>query len=298
MNIEEFRSVVAECITGKTGDRYTLINNDTVKNNGLILHGLVFRREERVVSPSLYLDDLFDEYEKGKSIDEIAEQLISEEEKAWRGDDFDVDAFTDYDRVKNRLFIKLINTELNEEMLRDIPNRQFLDLSMVVYAKVDDMCGIDGTILIRREHAERWNVCENELIDTAVENTRNNGVRTEDMYDLTQMFLKEMDERLAPNIGGSGRNMLVLSNEKLIFGASAMIFEDVLKKICIENDTSYYIIPSSIHEVILIEKELVSGDVSELNSMIRQVNADALRPDEVLAEHAYFYSVSTGYEAV
>ena len=61
-----------------------------------------------------------------------------------------------------------------------------------------------------------------------------------------------------------------------------------MAKIGDEFGDDYYLIPSSIHEVILIQKRDL-GDVSELNNMIREVNLTQLSHDEILSNHYYTY---------
>lgn len=302
MNIKEFRTVISDCIKCKVGDAYTIIENDAIKNNGIILHGITFKRSEGNIFPTIYLERYKREYEKGKSIEEIAQMIISDEKSARIENEFNADFFRDYNSVRDKLYVKLVNTEKNKKIIDDIPSREFMDLSMVVYCEVESIINMDASILVKNEHIEMWGVDKDELIDLAYENTRSKGIRLMDMCECIDRGYEEScneDENYLQDTSRKLKNeMYVLSNNKIINGAIVVTFRDVLDDLCRQNNTSYYIIPSSVNEVLLVSEEVVDGDVSRLNSMIRSVNRDMVRVEEVLSDHAYYYNTSEGYVSV
>ena len=91
--------------------------------------------------------------------------------------------------------------------------------------------------------------------------------------------------------------MIVLTNERGQCGASVMTFDSELDKYCKEFDSGLYIIPSSIHEVIIVPEDKVT-DVKSLNSLIADVNRNELEWEDILSDHAYYYSVNSGYACV
>ena len=74
---------------------------------------------------------------------------------------------------------------------------------------------------------------------------------------------------------------------------SLLSAEDIAKEL---ND-DLIIIPSSIHEVIIVPEDKVT-DVKSLNSLIADVNRNELEWEDILSDHAYYYSVNSGYACV
>ena len=56
---------------------------------------------------------------------------------------------------------------------------------------------------------------------------------------------------------------------------------------------SYYVIPSSVHELLLLPLSLSTGR-RDLDELIQEVNASCVSEEEYLSGHAYFYSEETG----
>lgn len=55
---------------------------------------------------------------------------------------------------------------------------------------------------------------------------------------------------------------------------------------------NFYILPSSIHEVILL-RESFAEDAEYLRWMIQEVNATEVAPEEILSDRAYYYDRET-----
>ena len=66
------------------------------------------------------------------------------------------------------------------------------------------------------------------------------------------------------------------------------IIYEVLEKIGDALGGDYYILPSSIHELIVVPSSICCP-ASKLNDMVCQVNSEMLSSDEILANHAYIY---------
>ena len=83
--------------------------------------------------------------------------------------------------------------------------------------------------------------------------------------------------------------MYLLTNRLKIYGASVILYENLLEKIAEELDSSYIVIPSSVHEVLIVP--VPNNDEIEIyNNMVQEVNATQLPKDEILSDHAYYYS--------
>ena len=85
----------------------------------------------------------------------------------------DVSQFADFEKMKENVRVRLVNTELNKERLSDIANVPFLDLSIIFYVWIDSGACKNGSITIHKEHLKLWGKTEEELLEIALENSRN-----------------------------------------------------------------------------------------------------------------------------
>ena len=97
------------------------------------------------------------------------------------------------------------------------------------------------------------------------------------------MELMELDEvRLDDD------DLLILTNENKVNGASCIFYPGVLEKIATKLDSDLYIIPSSIHEVLILRKtDNIKKD--DLNFLINTVNQSELAQTEILSDNVYIY---------
>ena len=84
--------------------------------------------------------------------------------------------------------------------------------------------------------------------------------------------------------------MFIMTNEKGINGATCLIYENVLKDFADRLKEGFYIIPSSVHEVIMIPESLIENP-AELGLMVREVNEKAVPSDEILSDSVYHFDM-------
>jgi len=87
--------------------------------------------------------------------------------------------------------------------------------------------------------------------------------------------------------------MYVLSNKSKLNGSGCIFYHNLLHNLCEKLECDLYILPSSIHEVILIPA-YDHDSYDELTSMVKEVNSTQLSKEEILSDHVYFYSRETG----
>ena len=195
-----------------------------------------------------------------------------------------------YEEIKNFVFAKLINTSQNLELLGSIPNKSILDLSLVYYI-FKDHDPDEEEILITNEMIRKWNVKSFALFQDAMFNTRN---LLGKMVRPLREVINEMLGRICEDIcvdeePEDGLPMYVLTNNWKRNGAVCMLFMDSLKEFAESLESDLYVIPSSIHEVILVPK-YAEVNRSALDSIICDINYSELREEDVLSDHTYLYS--------
>lgn len=84
----------------------------------------------------------------------------------------------------------------------------------------------------------------------------------------------------------------IVTNKSKMNGAAVFFYPGVMEQLAMELGGSYYIIPSSVHEVIAVKNE-DTGFVESLNQTMQEVNDVMVEPYERLLDSAYYYDCVT-----
>lgn len=291
MNLKAFEELVKENVSIRLGSRYEVTINKITKNNDTILSGLTIRQGDLNISPTIYLNEYYEGYEKGQyTLYSIVNHIIETYKKNKTDKSVDMKFFLDFDSVRPFIVHRIINTERNKDFLKDVPHVEFLDLSIVFMAIINGYTNYkDGlaSITVTNSHCKIWEIGIDELVFTARQNTPR----------LMPATLKTMDEILmkAKASGAEdiptdayGSNMMVVSNNYGLYGASAMLDKNYLRDLSDAFGNNYYILPSSIHELIVLIDSF--GTYSEeLKEVVRSINATMVEPVEVLSDSVYYF---------
>lgn len=291
MNLKAFEELVKENVSIRLGSRYEVTINKITKNNDTILSGLTIRQGDLNISPTIYLNEYYEGYENGRyTLYSIVNHIIETYKKNKTDKSVDMKFFLDFDSVRPFIVHRIINTERNKDFLKDVPHVEFLDLSIVFMAIINGYTNYkDGlaSITVTNSHCKIWEIGIDELIFTARQNTPR----------LMPATLKTMDEILmkakasgAEDIPTSayGSNMTVVSNNYGLYGASTMLDKNYLRDLSDAFGSNYYILPSSIHELIVLVDNF--GTYSEeLKEVVRSINATMVDPVEVLSDSVYYF---------
>lgn len=263
-----------------------------IKNNGVKLDGLSIRTENETISPTIYLNEYYDEYLEGCPIEQIVNHICAIYYESRGRVEFDISKFEDYAQIKENIMFKLINYEKNEELLCDVPHIRFLDLAIVFYCHIRIEEFENASILIRNSHMKNWDISTDELYEDAHINTSEKlGCEIRSMKDVLLNLSKDnsaIDEVLA-DMDDPG--MYVLCNSIGSFGGACMLYKDKLKEFATQKEDDLYILPSSVHELIIVPAKNVNEPES-LKEMVRDVNATMLKTQEILSDSVYFYKLS------
>lgn len=293
MTYQEFKQHIIHAIQTKLGPNARVILQDVVKNNNLHLDGLTILSEQCNISPTIYLNSYYKQYLHGMSLPAIYEEILTRYKCHTPKTSVDISFFTDLQKVQNHIVFKLINYEKNKELLQNVPHFRFLDLAIVFNCLISFGSGNYGTILIYHNHLNFWQITPDELYAFALENTpRLFGYDLQNMAHileniLSDEFSSDFDDldNLIP--------MHVLSCKLKFNGAVCLLYPNLLADIAAKFDSDLYIIPSSIHEVLIIPSTTTTSH-AQLSGMVREVNATQVLKEEVLSDHVYFYSKTTG----
>ena len=297
MEIESFAEIVKDTVEEQLGKEYQVTIRRVNKNNGVVYTGLNVKKEGINIAPVIYLDNHFDQYKQGSStISEITDHVVKDGRKKMTS--VDVQQFLNYETVRERIVYKLINTEKNKELLNDIPHIEFMDLSIVFQCLVSQKTSGSASILVHNTHMKLWDVTLEMLYQEAKENTQK----------LMPYEIKSIEETLCEIIKTEPQNqygndecmelsignfsdsvpLYVLSNKSKIEGAVCMLYPNLISNFSDTVRSSLYIIPSSIHELLLLPVE-DDKDSEEIKGMIRQINDTQVFEEEILSYSLYYY---------
>lgn len=264
---------------------------EVIKNNGFKRIGLMAKKEGISTYPTVYIEDYYSSELTESEIEYLAMKLARSLANSIPKEDIDVSSFINFDTAKKRIVFKVINAELNKNELLDIPYRRFHNLAIVCYYLMDEFDSENdkeprnASILIRKSHIDVWNTTEEEIFELAKVNTP----------DLLPASIESLSDVVCNmtnmNLGCENIPLYVATNDRKHFGAGVLIYEGVLKAFADEIGSNLYILPSSIHEIILLREnsEYMTADAKELLETVIAVNANEVDPKEVLADSVYYY---------
>lgn len=288
LNYEEFKDAIVSQIKDYLPSEYVdseVKIHTVLKNNSTKLDGLTIRTPQSSICPNIYLNHYYADYEDGRSIEDILSDIARVRQMHDAPADLDVSAITDFSRVKDKIVAKLINTEQNKEYLEDKPHLNFADLSAVYYINLgSDSCGSMSTV-ITEGLLSQYGLAVNELHEVAIQNMGPKA-RFCSMFEvLSEMMGANTPEELQP----ADNMMFVLTNDSKINGAAMLLCPSTMDKIAEQvGSSSYYILPSSIHETIVVPFN-DGMNVEELKNMVHEVNSTQVAADEVLSDNIYIY---------
>ena len=259
------------------------------------------RKKGSYCGPTFYLERMYDQYCQCESFEKVmANQAIYLEEslKYLPKDIMELDFTT----IKDKIVFQIVNTKENEEMINICPHRNVMDLTVVyrVILNVDEE-GVSG-FLITNDIASAEDLTEPLLYSLAKKNTKKmfpfRSERIEhsmirlmkrwgaDKYDIESAF-PAIDD--VPD----NEKVYVISNKYEFFGANALLYSDVIGKVAKNIGTDCYVLPSSVHDLVVLSTDIFT-ERTKLINLVRETNNEHLRLSERLSDSIYLYSIIDG----
>ena len=195
-----------------------------------------------------------------------------------------------YDNLKDKIVYRLINAEKNKELLERVAYEPFFDLAIVFHLLLEVRKEGVVTLIIKEAQRKKWGVTVKELLAVAHNNT-------EKLMGLEFKNINEVMKELTADETNyiDDKPMYVLTNRMRNFGSSALLYAGMLETIRKKMNGGYYILPSSIHEIIIVPQN-IGVKRSTLKEMVAEINETQLAPNEVLSNNVYYYDEVSGCE--
>lgn len=255
------------------GKEFEMKQKRVWKNNGVSYEGLVIEKLEEELSQVVSLDNCYEDFRAGISVQEISEQILKEYRKAAGNVSLlSQQDIWSYERIKDRLYVEMVNRKWNEQYLEHKYYVPFLDLAVVYY--------IDTQADYKDAPSHRG---------TAV---------TKDIFKIWSVEPEVIWKQVLENMEKESRFLMVIVTEK---ENSLMTFEDAFQKnqgaltllqrgILDETKEkigeSFYILPVSIFELMIVP-ESQADEVEEMKKAIIESNAEM--PEEYLLSNSVYY---------
>jgi hypothetical protein len=267
-------------------------SKDVVKNNGVVYHGVAVKSGN--VATVVYVDEM---YREGRlSPREAAEEI----RKIYDNSRLEADvakSFADWSATKEDVTFRVVNAQRNADLLREVPHRMLTESLAIIYVVDVPKCSgyvkikndhSSGYVIIKNDHMKYWGVRETDLYEAALQYKQEYEIM--DVLALTMIGMKKIvsPEDMKPE------GMYALSTPSQKYGASVLARESVLKNIAEKAGTNLTLIPSSIHEVIVLPIEADSERIKELTAFIREVNSTTVSEEDYLGDRPFVYSLETG----
>ena len=316
MKYELFTEELTECIINMAEPGEEVTVRKILKNNDTAFDSVTVKQPGCNMTPTLYFQDLKRSFDEGMQMDELARSVLSFSRTGsgvWPAEDFDPG---DYSYFRDKVMFRLVSSDRNRQYLRHRPHRGRLDLEIVYYYQCRIGKESMGTISIGDEDLNRWGISEEEIYRDALRNTPI--LNPPVICPITDLLNSFTDPDGMPDLGAPVRDadpdegvdiglpvyepdlygnapvpLLVLTNESKYCGAACMLYEGLLRDLSDEIRSDLFIIPSSIHEVLLLPDE---GEFSEeeLSALVCEINAHFINPSEILSDHVYRFKHLSG----
>jgi len=281
--------------TGSTIETYQITKPNNITRTAVCIH-----HPDTKLGINYYLDDLERQYESGHSIEEISADIVchSKNDTTYKNSSIltsIIKNISSYETVKPYIIVRLLNLKENNKYLSDkiyypyVKNEKSYELAICPCIRIPANDDSIGTIAVTKQLRSQWNVSDDELLHNAIECTKNTyGYRFQNIFDVISNLISIKDS-FSEYMNPPEPSMYVFSNNMSCNGAATMLFTDELKNFSEYLGYNLYIIPSSIHETIIIPDDGTINP-SSIQEMIRTVNENEVDPSDILSNQLFYYS--------
>lgn len=286
MDYNTFKEKLRELVEEALGPEYVVILREVPQNNGISQDMLMIWRSGETAVPAIGMKGYYASFLRGASLEGLADKVTAVYEDHLQSTVMGEEGFSRYDNVAPFICARLINYERNRKLLEQIPHRKILDLAMIYYFRVEGFSGHIASSLINNAHMEWWKVTEEELFKRAKENTCR--LLPPHIVGMRQLIRGIAGRDIFPADEEETETMYVLTNKEKYFGSVCFLYPRALEQISSFFKSSFFILPSSIHESIIVPD---SGrfNPEDLRVIVQDVNRRAVAEEEILSDQIYYY---------
>lgn len=271
-------------------EEYQATINHFVKNNSVELDGICLHKQGEILSPTVYLNDFYEEYLDGRPLNSIVAEVRATLFEEIPQLEIPATLFDNYESIRPYIIMRIVNYERNENQLASCPYLPFCDLAITFRWLVHkDASGIASALITNREF-KNWGITMEELYSVASRNTMQLfPARIRPMQDILKDYIRNPEDmKQLAMYDHPEFTLSVLTNQIHINGSTAMIYDHILNRFAKKEGSDFYLLPSSIHEIILIRAdEMIEEDA--LLQLVYNANRTVVNPMDILSDSIYRY---------
>jgi hypothetical protein len=272
---------------------------EVIKSNDVRLHGIVIIRKGQKAGINVYIDDLFMRYEHGEELTQLLEEAKTRCLTALQTEIPPIPRESSFrlDRIRDRLTVRLLDVRSNRSYMMDRP---YIDagngLVMVVQINAEESIMSEWIITVNNTLLESIGCSREELLTAALSNT----IRLEPpvmlrlrdfvFSDDQKNLLEEYDE----SVKKDSESAYMLTNKSRFKGAAVLFYPGVMAKTADVLGCGYYVLPSSMHELIIIPDSM-GMSIRSMTEMLHHGNEAYVDEEEFLSDRVFHYDPFEGH---
>lgn len=284
MEYSDFTKEIRERLKDALGAGHDVSIQQICGNNGIKWDAAVISVSGSSTAECMAVSSYYELCREEEDLEIVIEELVGDYRKRKSGGHVpDMNTVYDWKMSREGVIFRLVNTGANRQLLHEIPHFGFLDLSMVFYLLLDSDAEGCRSIMITNMLLKKWGISERELLHQAQKNTPLR--MPEIILDAHSLFPAETADDPA------GMQVYVLTNRLRLYGAGCVLYEGVLEKAAGMCWSGFYVLPCSVHELLLIPAERYSqGFAQQLKQLVMEVNLAEVPEQDILSDCIYYYN--------
>lgn len=288
LNYEEFKQAVTRQIKDFLPESYadSEVSLNCVLKNNEKLDAVIIKSPTSNMAPTIYLGGFFNAYRNGETLDAVLGRMADIYVQNDTKGNFEIKAIMDYENVKDRIVPRLVGLDNNAEYLAGRPYTEVDGLAAIYTIQLGEDEAGSMSVTITNDMMKSYGVDINVLHDVAVSNMST--LTPYEFMGMKEVIVQMMGEDFPMEEIPEDDMMFILTNRQRMNGAALLLDRDVMDRIAQQIGQDFFIIPSSIHEVILVPQ---NGDMEykDLEKMVCEVNSTQVEPQDKLSDHIYRY---------
>lgn len=254
----------------------------TVNKIGGKKDGISCKFKDADLASVVYPSDYERLLESGKNTKKVGKYL-AEAVKENKG--ISVDIQKTAEEFQKGLFVQMVNEEANRELLGKAVHESWEDMAAVARCRVQTDNGEDGSFVVTKDNMGLFEMTEGEIMERAYQNTAKQEFTVKSMKDMMAEFFRSegaadgIPEMLFPE---ETPMLYVLTNKEKVNGANVLACPEVLHGVYEKFGEPFYVLPSSIHEVLLV-KESAGLKPEEMRQIVHDVNITEVKAEDLLS---------------
>lgn len=250
------------------------------------------------VSPSIGTLSIYEHCCEYDDMSEVV-QALSEKIIAERNMQIDTLSILSKENILKSTYLMVVNTASNKDLLADTPHFLIAEGELAAIPRLSvNVGGKKGSIIIKNGMLPVLQMTGEEILHIAKDNmVEQNLFKINSLLAETMRLMQENGEDVSDHFSEffveDTPKAFIVSNKDRAYGAACLACPEIIGTAIQKMGIDCYILPSSIHDVILIEKKGDFNEIEELRDMVKLINRTEASANEILSDQVFQYNSKT-----